>query len=472
MTWWTLTRKRIVPSYDHALITCRTSSLDHLYMAWAYHEPRRHPIIRFIRGRPRVCGYRYVWDTPFIAEQAAPGDTEHHQIQITGLQLGSQIWFYLFAPDGPYGLEIQGPLQTFVLPPGPPPPQPTPVPVPFMVSDPRIRTGNRYTFWANSTWYAYVPTPYYLQMWKLIDDTMVRQDQANEPTPPAGWVPDSDSRMRDDHTAIHCSYICRIESPGPHLLRHTIFDLTTDTWALDEQICTPAYTIFAELSTCLSLDTNNRPHVIYTDHTDGYPEIHYRNKTTAVWSDPEIALAISRRPMLSPSLTTERQTNVTQVLAVSNRSIHYYSARPPDTGEWSPPQSVLTALNLPDHSIGSGQEFGHIAQVGTDWRVNHYDVTEGFEGTQDLTLPESRYANMIVPWETTPGVAIVYRDYLHNAAYIWKPEGAPWSAEYGVTLTPVGILTAHYAHPDVISCLYTKTPPLNLALFAFYAPWH
>lgn len=119
MTWWILTSSTPVATFNTLTVRTFTNVEDHLFMAWAYHEPRRHLIYRTVRGKTILCGYEYIWDTPFIAEQIQEGDTLYHRFSLTDLQHNSTIWYYLWAPDGPYGQEIQGPLRHVTLPPPP-----------------------------------------------------------------------------------------------------------------------------------------------------------------------------------------------------------------------------------------------------------------------------------------------------------------------------------------------------------------
>lgn len=117
---WTLTRTYHFATFTSLLVVANTNVADHLFMAWAYHKPRRVPIYRRRRGVNILCGYKYVWDTPFVAEQLEENDTLEHSFFLPNLPRASTIWFYLNAPDGPYGLEIQGPLMWVTLPVLPP----------------------------------------------------------------------------------------------------------------------------------------------------------------------------------------------------------------------------------------------------------------------------------------------------------------------------------------------------------------
>ena len=115
MTWWTLTDQRHTRHAGHLNVHANTNHDDHLFMAWALYKPARTPIFKTTRGITRLCGYKYIWDTPHIEQQIQPGDTTYHSFQVAALSPLRHLWFYLFAPGGPYGLQIQGPL-THVLP--------------------------------------------------------------------------------------------------------------------------------------------------------------------------------------------------------------------------------------------------------------------------------------------------------------------------------------------------------------------
>lgn len=116
MTWWVLTSSKHFPRPTSLRVLATTNLLDHLFMAWSYYQPSRTPIYRTIRGLRVHCGYKYVWDTPFIAEQTQSGDTFTHTFDLSALTPATTIWYYLFAPGGPGNFQIQGPLQSVKLP--------------------------------------------------------------------------------------------------------------------------------------------------------------------------------------------------------------------------------------------------------------------------------------------------------------------------------------------------------------------
>ncbi|MBA7639360.1 hypothetical protein ES703_47018 [subsurface metagenome] len=109
-SWWVLTYLNHTRSWNELYVCAFTNFPDHLWMAYAYHKPRRQGIWRVVRGKEVFCGYKYIWDTPIIVEQNRPGDTSDHVWLLQRLESDRHIWYYLFAPLGPYGLEIQGPL--------------------------------------------------------------------------------------------------------------------------------------------------------------------------------------------------------------------------------------------------------------------------------------------------------------------------------------------------------------------------
>ncbi|MBA7615766.1 hypothetical protein ES703_23052 [subsurface metagenome] len=110
MTWWTIVGTGHEPGFTHLRVHASTSAEDHLYMAWATYRPTQQEIWRTVRGKSVFCGYKYIWDTPNVAEQTQQGDTLFHSFYISGIEAGSEVWYYLNAPYGPTDREIQGPL--------------------------------------------------------------------------------------------------------------------------------------------------------------------------------------------------------------------------------------------------------------------------------------------------------------------------------------------------------------------------
>ncbi len=108
--WWIIVGHGEEPGYTDLRVYASTDVEDHLFMAWGLHKPTMREIWRIVRGKRIFCGFNYIWDTPYIAEQTDEGDTLAHRFYISGLPPQSTIWYYLNAPGGPYGLEIQGPL--------------------------------------------------------------------------------------------------------------------------------------------------------------------------------------------------------------------------------------------------------------------------------------------------------------------------------------------------------------------------
>lgn len=108
--WWILTSQDTYRTHNSLSVIATTDKATHVFMAWAYHKPARHPIYRTVRGRRIQCGYKYIWDTPTIANQTTWGKTLRHTFSLTALTPAATIWYYLFSPNGPYGLQIQGPL--------------------------------------------------------------------------------------------------------------------------------------------------------------------------------------------------------------------------------------------------------------------------------------------------------------------------------------------------------------------------
>lgn len=110
MTWWTLANLVNSRHASHLNVHCHTNTADHLFMSWHTFKPARSAIIKLIRGVLKHCGYEYIWDTPHVEEQQQSGDTIAHSFRIDRIHASQHLWYYLHAPGGPYGRQIQGPL--------------------------------------------------------------------------------------------------------------------------------------------------------------------------------------------------------------------------------------------------------------------------------------------------------------------------------------------------------------------------
>lgn len=109
-TWWVLTSFDVIPYARSLLVHFHTYPADHMFMWWSYYNPARKPIYKIIRGVRKFCGYTWGWKDPYTAEQIEEGDTREHTIFLPHLSMGATIYFMVWAPDGPYGMNIQGPL--------------------------------------------------------------------------------------------------------------------------------------------------------------------------------------------------------------------------------------------------------------------------------------------------------------------------------------------------------------------------
>lgn len=120
MTPWVLTSLHAFPATTSATVVAATNTIDHLFMLWQYFPPIRKPIYKTIRGKRLLCGYKYAWANPHIAEQVESGNTIEHTFFIDNLTPRSTIWLYVWAPLGARRGGVQGPLINFTLPAAPP----------------------------------------------------------------------------------------------------------------------------------------------------------------------------------------------------------------------------------------------------------------------------------------------------------------------------------------------------------------
>lgn len=470
--WWVLTSQFRLPGYTTLAVHATTNLADHLFMAWNYYRPVRHPLYVTVRGQRTFCGYKWVWDTPFIAEQLQSGDTLDHTFSLRHLRPGSTIWWYLFAPDGPYGRQIQGPLDSVTLMTLPTPPRITPEPITFNVPNRILRCGNRYTFWAFGSWYAFVPTRTSLTMWILIADTFHRLDQANEPTPINATIEDADARMDTLGLWVHISFFDKANSPDDHLVRYVKFNLYNHSWETPETAHIEGWYPWAQYWTCLALDVIDKPHIIYSAISIGWPIFFYRNKIKARWSAHVPALWSHLRVLNSPSADIDPTRNAFHCCCVTHAWIHWYNLRPCGGPFEDTMIRLPDAWNTPHHSLSAADKEPHIASINLTWKVDHSEGLPPYHDQLDLSDPMSKYANMITSPEHRELIAIIFVDDDNHLSYLYRPPAADWESQVQLDPDNLSILTAHYAHPDVISCLWQRPGFQETTFYSFWAPWH
>lgn len=445
----------------------------HLWAAISRDYPySRDRIVRW-RGLPRRHGIDVVWHTEYTVEQEEVGDTLVHTFIIRGWHYCLQRYWYFFGDiEGLRSPSNTGIMGQHFTEPGPiPGPQPMLEPVCWDVMNRRIRTGNRYTFWANDTWYAVVPSLTSVQVWKFVSAGMVRQDAAGEPLPPYGAFQDGDARMNVAGDTLHISAFEAVSAPGPHLLHYLTFDLTTDTWALHEVICQPTQTAWIAHQTSLSLDAADVPHVIYTDYSNFWPEFHYRNRIGDVWSAPEPAINRANKAHRHPSAWHDATDDSFHCMAGSSAAWQYLNRRSA-LGVWDGLSFSLEAgINLPMHSLMADSGEAAFATIGADWRVNYTEGVPPYVQDGNLSDPTSLYANVILRPNPPNHIQIMFQNASANLAYVWRTPGGVWHPEVDLAITIGANLAAHYAHPDVISMLWQGGGAAGLCLYAIYTAW-
>lgn len=110
MPRWTIVGTGHEPGYTDLHVYASTSIPAHLWMSWSLYRPIQEEIWRIVRGKKVFCGYKYIWNTPNVEEQPLSGDTLFRPFYISGIEAGSEIWYYLHAPVPSSEFECQGPL--------------------------------------------------------------------------------------------------------------------------------------------------------------------------------------------------------------------------------------------------------------------------------------------------------------------------------------------------------------------------
>lgn len=461
-----------VGNVKHIVLT--TDRTCHLWAVVSSSYPYNRDRHVIWRGMERRHGLDVYFTPEFTIEQIEPGDTMDHTFDIPGwFYCYQRYWYFMGTVEGFRSYSNTCFFTQHFTEPGPVPgPQPFVGEICWHVVGRDIRCGNHYSFYANDTYYALVPSLGSLQVWKKVGMGMVRQDAANEPLPTTGVFADGDGRVQSATDLLHVVGFERVASPGPHNLHYAVFDCGTDTWDPPELVCQPRFSFFANHECSISVDAAGVPHVVYHDYSDGFPEIHYRNRVGGVWSAPEIALNPLFQVMLHPSCWIDLIDGAFHVIATTNNRVIWYKRRAPAPPAWDAIVNVGSSQNLPFHSICANVQDPHIAGIPLDNKIDHWEDQPPVTWQQDLSLAPSNYANVLNTPATPSNVIVLFRDFETNLAYIHRIGGGAWQPEWQIGNPGVIIVTANYHHPDIVTALYTKAGASELCLRAFWCPWH
>lgn len=355
--------------------------------------------------------------------------------------------------------------------PMPPGPVPTPDPIEFETADSIMRCGNRYTFWANNTWYVFSPTTTTLEMWKLVDGVFQRMDILHEPSPVLGLYRDADARLEVNERLTHVAAFERLPSGTVHNLWHVRFDHMWDRWEWPTLVFQPKRTAFSAYGCSILVDEGNRPSIFFNHHIGTYPEIWHTRYIEGHWRAPEQAIKVGYQVCQYPSAYYDEFDQSQHIISVTNVRGHWHrSWRPPD--HWGV-QTALPSLgvNSPQHSVAANAGYVDVAQVTPTWWINAYRDGVAWEVYPQLTQPMSTYANFILNYGPSFRAMIVFHDDDGHLAYVDRSEDLDWSPEVQLPYAQIQILTAHYAWPDVVACAWIKDGWNKIVFYAFPTGW-
>jgi len=211
------------------VFTCLTDVPAHLYLRFTLDPPAEVPVYRTIRGVRVKCGVRFKVRSYRVFEQQEPGSGWNHTFYVTDWPCQTPGWWYLRGHTGVGWSGSQSLLYTDYRPCSA---DPLPLPAPVRVTS-RVtiaRAGNHYTWFANHTWYCVVPSRNWIEVFKMVGGSFIRQDFANQPAAFGGAFKDCDSRLsiHGDHITIVYTWRNALFPPDRVCVVH--FNCLTDTW--------------------------------------------------------------------------------------------------------------------------------------------------------------------------------------------------------------------------------------------------
>lgn len=436
---------------------------------------KRFPRTRWVwfRGISQQHGVSWHFVPEYTIEQQELGDTLIHTFDIPGWAYCNILYWYMIADKDGFRTPSVSPIFEAHYTGGTPPPLPVPLPIPvsWAVADPRIRCGNRYTFWARDKWYIFVPTSTVLTMWTYDAGVITRQDQAHEPLAVGGaWV-DADARLDAIRQDLHVGAFLLRPSGTLNAIDYVIFDTRLNAWGALNLIATPARTAGCYTSISLTIDASADPTFWYTNSPTVFSTINAIIYNGGFPDPPVVVLTAAYNMFWYTTAYHDLISGDRAVAAVTN-TYWLHTRRRSNFGVWSP-QVTFTdrSLNLSHHSLSANDGHFDLANIARYFALDYHRDVPPWDNFPGMVPATNQYANSLTNVGAPNQLLIVYKGNDNQLWSLYRSPDLAWHPPDHYPFPVGSTLAATHAEPDVASCIWQSAPPNNITFFAFYEPW-
>lgn len=446
---------------DGMQLSMSTERPTHLACYWTLTPPVKIPFYRWVRGVRMFCGYtwRLLNTVQFIQNEL--GLCLDKTFTTSGWPVGAQAWWAMTGAtaDGPS--ESSSMIYTDTFPGISGPTYPT---TPELVSlqGAIIRAGNHYTWASGADWYAVVPSSGSIRVFKRTPPTWTEQDTLFRPRALPGSFRGADSRL-DSAGLIHIAYGWTNPVYPPNRIQYAIFDTSTDTWTLTDELVRNLSTGNLPGFHCsISVDQADKPHVLWSDRSGAWFNCRYSNKVAGAWSAAFSVFTWSFRAYYHTSLAHSIDDTLhCHVDQPSPRDLWYRSRSP--LGVWAAAQLYDGFfLGAKHQSIDSRNNLPHAAYIDSPNTATFALGPAPWQHDLGLTVAPTSEPTIISP---EPDPENRYLIYLNNtaqpAALLWDL-GAWANFPINDLRTYLSLAATTVLDQGISYLAYDGTPPVGV----------
>lgn len=266
-----------------------------------------------------------------------------------------------------------------------------------------------------------------LRCFKKSNSTFSEQDSGDAPS--ATSIAGIDARF--DGTLIHVVY--QDYDGSDYDIKYVTFNTSDDQWGTPEDITAAIDNVIAaRRDVAISLDSSDKPHVVYTVavtyHGTDYPYIKYKNKTGVDWSAEESVSVTAEEIHLRMSVGHESDDRFVVIWRILD--IVLYRSRS-STGTWDTEATVKADSTFPSLTIDNDDKKQvSLRQYSSPYALYHVEGGSGADPTwtPSSSLDENCEYPTIACKTGGTNLYIVYEETSLNDILLVKKENGSWSS--------------------------------------------
>ena len=422
------------------------------------------------RGKYVECGFWYEWKQTHCTVQLEIGQTYTHTFYVSPGTPPVGLWFFITDACLNATATWTSPLfytGDWV---GAAPPTPFVGTETMLQSAQLIRPGGHYTWWSQGTWYAVIPSPAAITVYRRDGGVWTRQNAAGEPSPAPLTFEGCDSRLSADGHTIHVAYFIRKSSPATQPACYTTFDTASNTWGAKEIIQYTANTSSWSGRICIEEEASGAPCVLYAFPLTTTGQVYYTHRVGGFWVDHEIVGTIANRALHPQSLALDSVTGNIHCALRHDGNLAQHRSRTP-SGAWSA-YTILPGTSWNGEYV-SATHSGALLRIGRQNPIAQASICSGEPPTtQDNGItPANTYPNTVLSALAPANVIWLFVSKTGTpGAYYYNPQGGGYTGPHPYTSQLAAVSSATLHQGPVGSVIFFSGSPYSARICTFDLP--